>query len=72
MVAERNKIDIKMQLLEENLFNKISDLEAMCSHLKECMEETRIERDKLFEWLSQVESKMVATKIHKQLYNAWN
>ena len=33
------------------------------------MEENRIERDELPERLSQVESKMVATKTHKQLHN---
>ena len=58
-----------MQLIEEKLLNKISKLEATYSQLKECMEETRIERDKLSEQLSQVELKMVATKTHKQLYN---
>jgi len=69
MVAERNEIDVKMHLIEEKLLNKISELEATCSHLKECMDETRIERDQLSERLSQVKSKMVATKTHKQLYN---
>ena len=69
VVAEKNKIDAKMQLIEEKLLIKISELETTCSHLKECMEETRIKRDELFERLSQVESKMVATKTHKQLYN---
>lgn len=48
MVAKRNEINVKMQLLEERLL-------STCSHLKEHMEETIIERDKLSERLSQVE-----------------
>ena len=60
-----------MQFVEENLLNKnkISKLEATYSHLKECTEETKIERDELSERLSKVESKVVGTKTHKQLYN---
>ena len=37
--------------------------------ISECIEETKIERDELSERLSQVESKVVGTKTHKQLYN---
>ena len=53
VVAERNEIDVKIQILEEKLLDKISKLEATCSHHKECMEENRIERDELSERLSQ-------------------
>ena len=69
VVTERNNIVAKITLIEESLLNKIKGLEAMCSQLKECIEETKIERDEFSERLSQVESKMVATKTHKQLYN---
>ena len=69
VVTERNNIVAKITLIEENLLNKIKGLEATCSQLKECIEETKIERDEFSERLSQVESKMVATKTHKQLYN---
>ena len=35
MVVERNKIDVKLQLTEEKLLNKINELdEAIYSHLK--------------------------------------
>ena len=67
--AEVAEIDVKIQLIEENLLYRINELETTCSHLKECIEETKIERDELSERLSQVESKVVATKTHKQLYN---
>ena len=69
VIADKHEIDVKMQLMEEKPLNKISELEATCSNLKECIEEIRIERDELSERMSQVESKMVATKTHKQLYN---
>lgn len=59
------RLMLKCNLLK----NKVSELEATCSHLKEYMEETRIERYELSEQLSQIESKMVVTKTHKQLYN---
>ena len=44
VVTERNNIVAKITLIEENLLNKIKGLEATCSQLKECIEETKIER----------------------------
>jgi len=61
-------MDVKIQLLEEKLMNKIYKLEADYRDVKDSLDKSEVEREKLSERVLELESIVVITKAHKQLF----